>query len=108
VKVASRTLKPCQRPLALFEDRKYIMARSLTFKVAQRISHLGNQQHHTVKTLAVKSDLSPSTVYNILNTDIIPYNPTLRTLEKLAKGLRTPLGELLTFGKKRTIAAAAA
>jgi len=70
---------------------------NVSFKLAKRMSRLGNDQGLTVKGLSLKSDVSTSTIRAILNTGIKTRNPKLSTIVKLAEGLKTPLTKFVDF-----------
>lgn len=73
------------------------MTTSVTYKVAKKMSQLGNARGFTVETLSAKSDVSKSTIRRILNTNIENYNPTLNTVTKLAKAFKMPLSHFMDF-----------
>ena len=70
-----------------------------SYRLAIAVARLGNAKDLTAKALADKSDLSPSTVYSLMNAGVKAYNPKLSTLTKLAKALGTPLSSLLETRK---------
>lgn len=76
---------------------------NLTFKVAKKISILGNEQHLTVNTLSAKSKVSSSTIRRIMNARIKQYNPSIRTMDKLAKAMHTTIDQLLNFSKPNKV-----
>ena len=77
---------------------------NITYRLAKRVSFLGNTQHHSVRTLSKKSKVSTTTIYRILNSAITPYNPSLRTLTKLAGGFGISLSSLMEIGVSARIA----
>ena len=72
-----------------------------SYKLAKKISILGNRKGLTVSTLSDRSSVSASTIRSILNTRVKSHNPKLSTIIKLAHGLKTPLVELMDFAHQR-------
>ena len=75
----------------------------LTYRIAKRVSALGNQHGFTVKTLANHAGVSTSTIYGILNSGVKPYNPKIGTVEKLAKAFKINMAEFFVFRKPTTV-----
>lgn len=67
----------------------------ITLKVAKKLAIAGNRKGHTVQTLAAKSEVSVTTINRILGSAVKPYNPTVGTIAKLAKGLNMSIGNFM-------------
>ena len=63
--------------------------------VADRILYICKEKEISINKLAVKSGIRQSTVQNIVSGNT--KNPTLKTLDKIAKGLDMTIAELLDF-----------
>ena len=63
-------------------------------KLARRIRHLRKVHKLSQEKLAEKADLHPTFVGNIERAE---KNPTITSLEKIARAFNIPLTELLTF-----------
>ena len=72
---------------------------SMSFKIAKNISLLGNHHGDNVSSAALRAGLSTSTVYRFMNAGVRAYNPTLRTLTKLAGAFKTPLHDFVNVTK---------
>lgn len=71
------------------------MAKPIIMKVAKKIATVGTRKGFSVTTLAAKAKVSRGTLTRILNSAVVPYNPTINTVSKLAKGLGMTASELL-------------
>jgi len=69
-------------------------------KVAKRIKELRKIKKMTQETLAGKADLHPTLIGKIERAEI---NPTIASLQKIAKAFNISLAELLTFPDDRNI-----
>lgn len=73
------------------------MSSNIVYKVARKISYLGNSQGFTIRSLSQKSDVSASTIRRILNTRVVAHNPSLNTLVKLSRAFKMPLNQFVDF-----------
>ena len=79
----------------------YIMAkRDILLKVAHKIRRLRGLRGMSQEKLAEKSDLHPTFIGKIERAEI---NPTIVSLEKIARAFKIPISELLTFPEDRKI-----
>ena len=67
-------------------------------KIAKRVRNLRKINKISQEELAEKANLHPTFIGNIERTET---NPTVTTLEKIAKALNITLAELLTFPEEK-------
>jgi transcriptional regulator with XRE-family HTH domain len=68
---------------------------NITYKIARKIITLGKNTDLTVNSLSKKSKVSIRTLNRIFNSGMVEYNPTIGTVQKLAKSFKMSVSQFL-------------